>query len=200
MILFFRHWCNFQIQRPPLLRRMPSMEEASLGDNCFNCLTFFFQLLWTIWLLRGAHAFRLVTIRPLDNICGISDLSDSKWTLSFCCLVSKICHWTCGKYWLDVFFQLDHSLCRKCAKLDLWMVDPSTFMCSTDRAMHFIYLFCCQLCLHYDLLKFFVLVSGIFFLSMWDHVLLGSHILHTQIWAWNSRATGAGIPVSYYKH
>lgn len=62
------------------------------------------------------------------------------------------------------------------------MVDPSTFMCSTDRAMRVMYLISYQLCLHYDLLTFFLsLVLGIFFLSMWDHVLLGSHILRTQI-------------------
>lgn len=41
---------------------------------------------------------------------------------------------------------------------------------------------------------FLSLASGIFFQSTWDHVPLGSHILRTQIWVWNSRATEAGIP------
>lgn len=68
-------------------------------------------------------------------------------------------------------------------------------MCSTDKAMHFMYLISYELSSIVLCWHFLSLVSVIFFLSIWDHVPLGSRILHTQIWVWNSRATVAGILV-----
>lgn len=68
-------------------------------------------------------------------------------------------------------------------------------MCSTDKAMHLMYLISYELSSIVLCWHFLSLVSVIFFLSIWDHVPLGSRILHTQIWVWNSRATVAGILV-----
>lgn len=68
-IQLFRHWCNSQMQRLPLLQRMLWMEEAYLGNNYITCLTMFIvQLQQIIWWCRcgGAYFLRWVNSQLFD--------------------------------------------------------------------------------------------------------------------------------------